>query len=503
MADSSLALDELVDLKMLPAWANEPASAERYAHVDGEEQPLRGSERPRYQRGRKGNRPAFKGETRSEKHRRPRSMGKATRGLGRHRENRHPPAEPRPAPKAGVQFIARVPVLENVAAQIKENTVAYSLFALARLFLAKPERYQVRLTTMSESPLFQLGENGAISTDRDFLERNAFRLAQSDFYKTDVTQSDAIKGNFTSVARDRLSGTNLGPTNHHDYQKRLRGLYEQRFSRRMSFADYQRQIEIVNDPQLVEQWKEHARKITTYSTLHEETPVSFATTAETERHFREKYSPDLIRAAPELTIDGLTSRRINDRPLYRLIENEWARENRSPSRMMQELSARFRQVGLQVFRQRRGMLFVSPIRPRLLVQENAAVSPSVKSIIEALAGQPIANRKELADKVLIGLAGEELERAKLTLASDLHWLIGEGHVIEFNDGSLDLPRVKAKQAQKGIVEVAVPAAENSVETNVEVIVSTAESEEQAPAAADASASAASVCALDQAEIRGS
>jgi hypothetical protein len=31
---------------------------------------------------------------------------------------------------------------------------------------------------------------------------------------------------------------------------------------------------------------------------------------------------------------------------------------------------------------------------------------------------------------------------KLSLASDLHWMIREGHVIEFNDGSLDLPRAK-------------------------------------------------------------
>ena len=32
---------------------------------------------------------------------------------------------------------------------------------------------------------------------------------------------------------------------------------------------------------------------------------------------------------------------------------------------------------------------------------------------------------------------------KLSLASDLRWLVSEGHVIEFNDGSLDLPRAKA------------------------------------------------------------
>jgi hypothetical protein len=34
----------------------------------------------------------------------------------------------------------------------------------------------------------------------------------------------------------------------------------------------------------------------------------------------------------------------------------------------------------------------------------------------------------------------------MTLAHDLHWLIREGYVIEFNDGSLDLPRAKAQPA---------------------------------------------------------
>jgi hypothetical protein len=41
-----------------------------------------------------------------------------------------------------------------------------------------------------------------------------------------------------------------------------------------------------------------------------------------------------------------------------------------------------------------------------------------------------------------GAEQPDLEKAKMTLASDLHWLIREGYVIEFNDGSLDLPRTK-------------------------------------------------------------
>ncbi len=194
-----------------------------------------------------------------------------------------------------IRFLPRQNVFENVVAQIKSGSVAYSLFVLARLFLEKAGRYEVRLTAKAEAPLFQLGEDGGISVDREFLERNAFRFAQRDFYQVNVVESDPIKGNFSNVARCRLSGTLLGPTNHHAYQPQLRSLYEQRFSRRMSFADYQRQIEIVSDTAVVERWKEEARKVTTYATVREETPLTFSSAAEAERHFRSHYLPTLIR----------------------------------------------------------------------------------------------------------------------------------------------------------------------------------------------------------------
>ena len=330
--------------------------------------------------------------------------------------------------------------------------VAYSLFHLARLFLEKPERYEVRVKAKPETPLFQLGEEGALGSNKEFLDRDSFRLAQNDFYKVEVTQGEPIKGNFTSIARDRLSGTLLGPTNYHSYQPRLRTLYEQRFSRRMSFSDYQRQIEIVSDPAMVERWKEEAQKITTYSTLREETPVNFTSPAEVERHFRATYLPELIQNVNEATIGGVPSRRLPDRPLHRAIEDAWAHEFRSPSNMMQELAGQFREAGLNIFRHRRGMLFVSPIRVRPLVYDQAAVSPTVNAILELLKATPRTGRKELADK-LIG-ESEDAESRKLALASDLHWLVREGHVIEFNDGSLDLPREKVKN-----VEAAVSAAE--------------------------------------------
>ena len=423
-----------------------------------------------------------------------------------------------------MKFLPRTTAFENVVAQIKSGSVAYSLFSLARLFLEKANRHDVQLTAPPKISLFQLGENGAVSVDRQFLERNAFRFAQGDFYKIDITETEPIKGNFTNVARCRLSGSFLGPTNHHDYQRRLRNLYEQRFSRRMSFADYQRQIQIVTDPAEIEKWKEDARKVTTYSTLREETPVTFSSATETERHFQQHYLPNLIRSVSEVTIDGPASRQLHDRVLNRLVGKEWTQETRSPSPMMQELAARFREAGVHVFRHRKGMLFVSSIYPRAFTNQQTAVSSQVRTIVDAIAASPRIGRKELADKLIVDLAGEEAGRAKLALASDLIWLISAGHVIEFNDGSLDLPRAKAKPKEnvESAVEAGVSPAEEKEGTKPEMsaaekearveaggpstdgdqaddvvaaAVSAAEPNKQASAAADAS--------VEEAEIGGS
>jgi hypothetical protein len=468
MAEEKNAPD-LFDLKFLPAWVKEASHENRYADFAGEESGLP-DQRDRQDRDRRGG---------GRRDRGPRSP----RGQERKREPREHerrPAMPRasqtaprqepavPMPAVDVRFRPVTRVLESVLAQIKSGHLAYSVFSLARMFLDKPERYDVRLKAETAA-FFQLGEDGPVARDRRVLENGAFLSERDNFYRAEVTQSEPIKGNYTSVARCRLSGILLGPTNHHAYQPQLRSLYEQRFSRRMSFADYQRQIEIVSSPEAVERWKEEVRSITTYVTLQEEPGVTFPSAAETERHFRQTYLPALIRNSAELTLDGVVSRRLPDLSLGRVIEDAWAREFRSPTKMMQELIGAFRQNGLHIFRHRKGMLFVSPIRARPFQHDSSSVSSSVAAILATLSGNPGVNRKQLLEKLPPNEAGEPdvAEKRKLAIASDLHWLISEGHVIEFNDGALDLARTKAPApasagTPNGSVEASVLPNESSV-----------------------------------------
>lgn len=492
--------DDLLDLRMLPSWANEPARPNEYADFQGDDTD------PTRQRPDRPRRPQRDRQDRDR--RRPDRSDRSSKDRPNRDNRSRPPRDPRrdrdpqraprpemaPEPLAvGVRFLPHQRAFENVIAQIKATSVAYSVFALARLFLEKPERYDVRLTMPEGSQpatpesrdggmkagLFQLGENGAVAVDRRILEGSAFASARDDYYTVETTQTEPIKGNFTNVARCRLSGTLLGPTNHHAYQPQLRNLYETRFSRRMSFADYQRQIEIVSDPAVVEQWKEQARNVTTYHVKNAEPPVSFPNSADAERHFRQTYLPSLIREANELTISGVLSRRLPDRRLGRAIENAWAQETRSPAKMMQELAAGLRQAGLNIFRHRRGMLFVSPVRAKVFGHERAGVSASINAILEKIAATPGINRKQLAEQLAVTDGdATAAERAKMTLANDLHWLIREGYVIEFNDGSLDLPRAKAPQPEKPVQ----PEEKTSEEKPAEVVAApVASAAEEVPA----------------------
>jgi len=486
---------DLFDLKFLPAWLKEAPNENAYADYAGEEARPPRERQPAGRR--REERPGSRSRPPRDKKREPRPRERERED---HRPGPRPPSAhrpeipPTPLPVVDVRFVPEPRVLESVLAQIKAGHLAYSVFSLARMFLDKPERYNVRLKAAS-AELFQLGPDGQVASDRRFLENTAFASEKDRFYRTEVSQTEPIKGNFSSVARCRLSGVLLGPTNHHAYQAQLRNLYEQRFSRRMSFPEYQRQIEIVTNPEAVERWKEEVRSVTTYLALQEES-LTFHNATEAERHFRQAYLPGLLHSGMEVSLDGVVSRRLADRSLGRLIENAWAREFRSPARMMQELSGAFRQGALQIFRHRKGMLFVSPIRPRPFSQAFSSLSPSIGGVLAALAEKPGLNRKQLLEKLLPegSSLAEEREKKKLALASDLHWLISEGCVIEFNDGTLDLPRAKAPAAA-----AAAPPDETSPNGNVELLTAPNEPEET-PGSPQAEAGTSTVPSVPESDV---
>ncbi len=341
-----------------------------------------------------------------------------------------------------IAFLPEPHGLDGITRQIKSGARAYPLFGTARLFLEKPERHRVRVTSQDAAiPLFQCGD-GPISFDRAAVERAAFRELRADYYKEEVVQGEPLKGNFSNVARCKSTGTLLGPTNYHGYQPGLRKLFEERFSRRMPFHEFQQyEIEVVTDEQVIADWKENARTTTTFVTLQEADPLVFKSAADAEAHFRKTYLPQVVKSSVTLETSGPASRAGGDRGIGAALRDAWEQEKQFPQNLVNLLRPAFQDAGLHYFKHRKRMIFISPIRP-LRAPKGQVFSDDITSILATIEVTPKCTRRDLAVKIL-GESHELPEAAprKAALAGDLHYLIQAGHVIEFHDGSLDLPLV--------------------------------------------------------------
>lgn len=441
-----------MDLQFLPGWLKETDGKNPYAHFRGDE----GENNPRERRGRPSDRPrgpktdAFR--KRDGDSARPHSGQKKHRSEQRHqpggtqrREDR-PPVQPA---NVVVEFGPDPKCLQNVAAEIKSTHHAYAVFNLARMFLQQPERYTVKITS-KDGPLYRLGPDGPVSTTVELLERGAFSMFQDQFYTKTVTATDPPKGNFSSVARCKLSGTLLGPTSYHAYQPAVRSLYEKRFSKRMSFAEYTaRNIENISDPAVVEEWKSQVSQTTTWSTVNSEPAITFTSSAAVQAHFKSEHFPRLLQEVQSVELTGPASLKIKDQSLANAIRDAWYRETKFPGHLVGQLTSGLASAGLHLFKHRKRFLYVSSCRPQLFTGDAGAVRDTVTRILSLLQATPGLNRKDLAAQLLPAEAtAEDLQKMRIDLASDLHWMIAAGHIIEFQDGKLDLPLAPKAQSQQ-------------------------------------------------------
>src|SRR5215207_4654720 len=469
MSDQSVELD----LKFLPDWLKESPSTNKYSDYQGEpERPRRDDRRgPRPFPGGGGGGRGPGGDRRGPRPGGPGGPRNDQRGPGGFKDRRGPGAEgfrgPRPGggrphdrrdedrgyrpPEQPRQVVVKAEMLPEPAAaagiskQIKSSGRACGVFRVAKMFLDRPERYRVRVTALDPNAvLYQIGD-GPVSFDRAAVERGAFRANLDKFYSVETVQTEPPKGNYTAVARHRFSGVLLGPPNHHSYQVSIRKLYEERFSRRMSFPDFQREIEMVSDPAVVEQWKQQASTSTVYKTRVEEgqEPTVFQNISGAEQHFRATHLPKLVKTAHSLEMSGGAAQVPLDRNIAFTARDLIERERRVPVGLVNALRPYFSEAGLHLFKWKRKILFASAIRPQRHPAEQT-FGEGISAILSVVGEKPGIKRPELAQRILGTLPADDPQATarKEALASDLHYLVHIGYVVEFQNGSLELPPAK-------------------------------------------------------------
>jgi len=296
-----------------------------------------------------------------------------------------------------------------------------------------------------------------------------------------------------------MSGKILGPPNHHDYQNQLRKLHAERFSR-MPFDAFKSRVKIVKDEEVVKKWVEDQSFTTEYTCLNVPEPLKLPSREEVEKHFRAVHKDTIIKPVETHTVGGVLSRNLRCRELQQLVRNDWEQQKYFPLQLATGLSRQFATHGLHFFKVNKTFTHVSVARPQFLDLETTPVSESIKSIVGHINTHPKCTRRQLiealapspkkptvieikpaappiaapapdasgeaaavtqdAPAVPTPPASDEPTAEQTVIIADLHWLVHQGHVLEFADGRMDtakkpLPRpVKPEKKAAGEKPVA-------------------------------------------------
>ena len=496
LPENELDLDKL----FLPAWAQEPASAKHYAHYEGgEDKPERRGERrgrrPERRPGGFGDRPRDarpRGDQRGPTRRpddRKRAFGQERPGFPRgDRERREPPP---PLPEVNTAFIPDELGVESLARQIKTTGRAYPLFDIARLILQKPDRYTVTFSVKRKAdgqiaqPLFLCALDDTLWLSEDEAVAHVLKHHFATFYQTERTATEPPKGKYTFVAQCGLSGVILGPPNYHDYQNQLRKLHAERFSR-MPFEAFKARVRIVRDEEVVKKWIDDQSWRTEYVCLNMPEPLRLGNREAVEKHFREVHKDNIIKTTESHTLGGTAARSVRSLELARLVRLTSEDQKRFPLQIATVLSQQFASHGLQFFKVNKAITHVSVARPHFLDLETTPVSDGVRRIVEFINAHTRCSRRQLVESLAPSpppapvpiesppAAAEAVPPPanpnvatpeQTAVISDLHWLIHQGHVIEFANGVMETakkplprpPKPSAKPAE--LPAEAAPAVE--------------------------------------------
>ncbi|KAF0093692.1 MAG: hypothetical protein E1N59_2680 [Puniceicoccaceae bacterium 5H] len=392
---------------------------------------------------------------------------------------------------------------------IRNSYRTFELFEIARLILEKPERYvclvkhpdqrqgeEAKLVACVQDGLPFLSEQEALS--------HVFKNYLSDFFDTEEVEVEAPTGNFQVIHKCGMTGELLGPPNYHRYGALIQEHHAAKLAH-VPFERFKNRIESVRDEDAVQQWIEQMKKAQRYTLKGQpegEDPKTFLD-LESARFYLVTHQKDkLVRPAYSARFLGkdLPLLPAND-PIRRSVEALHEQQMRFPLDTANHLRGRLRRLNFAVYKKgSKGVSYVCAVKRRFR-KPGEALADNLNDLITFIEAHPKITVKALPHEYLgidlpeqkegealpegaeqPAISDEDKEQLQ-GLKRDLRYLITQGYVIEYSDGSLFAPaprdvdgsgndddnvssrggkrnrgnKPKAAQASPGPIEAATPA----------------------------------------------
>jgi hypothetical protein len=412
---------------------------------------------------------------------------------------------PSPETDYTISFYATDEAFNPIAKRLHQSGKTYETFAIAREFLASPEHYVfvLRKNPEATSKFYYSPLDGIPFSSKDEAVGHLLRNRLEELFEVEISDGEAPAGNFPTIVLCPYTKKPIAAPNHHSYKKLLNEHYMV-YIHGMPFARFCQKLETSSAPEDVKAWQEAMRQNRRFKvrrrpagerSSHAETggevpgencadpeapespqgePNADAAEVAEEvlqsllevREYLEKHIDDYVNATECIRVPGTSLELIQDRDLRNFIRYHLGRQQRFPLETANGMRAKFKQNNLHSYKNgKNGISYVCTV-PRKFRSQETHLTDKLELLLDTIEKFPLSTAGAIAQKV-IGEAFDADEVANL-----LTWLIREGYVTEFENGTLSThPRAfvpDQNRAAKGRVTYApdkpqVSAGESALE----------------------------------------
>ncbi len=345
---------------------------------------------------------------------------------------RRPRFQERPRPLAvEVKVLPETKALGTIIRKLQQDFHAYKLKDLAYFFLDNPQSVLLKISPAkpadgrqgepaAEVAFFQCKACGFASTNEEDVVSHVLNAHLSDYYDAKEIESEPPKGNFSCVAKCGLSGVLLGPPNIHEFNATVREMIRTRYPN-MSEEEYRSRIEMVRDPEAIEEWRKGAVKKTIFVAKGAPEGAGALTREQAEGEFRRTILPSMVDRPKNLMVTAEMAMKSPARPLQWAAKDALEAERRAPYGMCFALRGAFHHRKMHFFRANdsRGPEFVSGVEYKAF--DAAHAIPELAKVASFVAENPCSTKADIVS------GDAETEK-------HLGWLASTGHVVAFTNG---------------------------------------------------------------------
>ncbi|HEY3756560.1 MAG TPA: hypothetical protein VGL42_10465 [Opitutaceae bacterium] len=410
----------------------------------------------------------------------------------------HEARAPYDSPFFSVTFYPEDTSFNALVKTVRASCRTIELFEIARTVLGKPERFTVLLTRRDPNgprpgvpsrqaapPAEPPAEPGAAAPkeqifislpdnlpfeSEDAAIAHVLNTHLAQFFDSAEVEVEPPKGNFQVINRCTVTGELLGPPNYHRYNQIVQQHHAAK-AIRMPLDAYKTRIESVRDPEVVAKWLEKMKKVMRYTSklpvAEGQTPPVFDAWEDARTFVIASAKEKLVRASGHARFHGRAVETLPPGEIRRAVEGTLERQRRFPLDTANALRGRLRREHFTIFKKgAKGISYVCAVK-RKFRTPGQTFAETIGTLIQFIENHAMVKAGELPKRFL-GLAPEAPapaddgapaptqvisveEREKIArLQGDLLWLVREGYVTEFIDGSLYAPPPMVEARRKEV-----------------------------------------------------